>query len=83
MPGKVFAHVLLARLQLLLDSNKRPSQSGFMRGRSAIDAIHLLSKLHVKFTLPLTWCMSISSQHSTAWTDGHYGERSEEKVYQT
>jgi len=46
--GKVFAHVILARIQPLLDRTCRPQQSGFTRGRSTIDAIlalHLLSEI--------------------------------------
>ena len=41
VPGKVFAHVLLARIQQLLDirPTRRPEQSGFVAGRSTIDAI--------------------------------------------
>ena len=56
VPGKVFAHVLLARLQPLLDRNKRPQQSGFTAGRSTVDAIlalRLLSELHYAFSRPL------------------------------
>jgi len=56
VPGKVFAHVLLARLQLLLDATRRPEQSGFVAGRSTIDAIlalRLLSELHREFDRPL------------------------------
>jgi len=56
VPGKVFAHVLLARLQPLLDATRRPQQSGFVAGRSTIDAIlalRLLSELHREFDQPL------------------------------
>jgi len=56
VPGKVLAHVLLARLQPLLDLNKRPQQSGFTAGRSTVDAIlalRLLSELHYTFSRPL------------------------------
>ena len=48
-PGKVFAHVLLALLQPLLERTKRTHQSGFTRRRSTIDAIlalRLLSEIH-------------------------------------
>jgi len=38
LPGKVFAHVLLARIQPLIDQCCRPQQSGFTAGRSTIDA---------------------------------------------
>jgi len=34
VPGKVFAHVLLARIQPLIDLARRPKQSGFVAGRS-------------------------------------------------
>ena len=56
VPGKVFAHVLLARIQPLLDKVRRPHQSGFTAGRSTIDAIlalRLLSELHREFNRPL------------------------------
>jgi len=48
VPGIVFASVLLARLQPLLTTRRRPQQSGFTPGRSTIDAIlalRLLSEL--------------------------------------
>ena len=56
VPGKVFAHVLLARIQPLLDITRRPEQSGFVAGRSNIDAIlalRLLSEIHREFDRPL------------------------------
>ena len=56
VPGKVFAHVILARIQPLLDRTCRPQQSGFTRGRSTIDAIlavRLLSEIHREFNRPL------------------------------
>ena len=56
VPGKVFAHVILARIQPLLDMTRRPQQSGFARGRSTIDAIlalRLLSEIHREFNRPL------------------------------
>jgi len=56
VPGKVFAHVLLARIQPLLDMTRRPEQSGFVAGRSTMDAIlalRLLSDLHREFDRPL------------------------------
>jgi len=56
VPGKVFAHVLLARVQPLLDMTRRPEQSGFVAGRSTMDAIlalRLLSDLHREFDRPL------------------------------
>jgi len=49
VPGKVFAHVLLARIQPLLDMTRRPEQSGFVAGRCMMDAVLalcLLSDLH-------------------------------------
>jgi len=54
--GKVFANVLLARLQPLLTARRRTQQSGFTAGRSTIDAIlalRLLSELHHEFSQPL------------------------------
>jgi len=56
VPGKVFAHVLLERIQPLLDMTRRPEQSGFVAGRSTMDAIlalRLLSDLHREFDRPL------------------------------
>jgi len=56
VPGKVFAHVLLARLEPLLAESRRPQQSGFTSGRSTADAIlalRLLSDLHREFSQPL------------------------------
>ena len=46
---KVFAHILLARIQPLLDKCRRTQQSGFTAGRSTMDAIlalRLLAELH-------------------------------------
>jgi len=57
IPGKVFAHVLLARIQPLLNLRRRPQQSGFTACRSTIDAIlalRLLSEINRKFERPLT-----------------------------
>jgi len=52
----VFVHVLLPRIQPLIDLTRRPEQSGFVAGRSTIDAIlalRLLSELHREFDRPL------------------------------
>ena len=65
VPGKVFAHVLLGRLQPLPE---RPNQSGFTAGRSTIDAIlalRLLSELHREFNRPLLVEYVDIKQHST------------------
>jgi len=56
VPGKVFAHVLLARLQPLFNFFRRLQQCGFTAGRSTIDAIlalRLLSEIHHEFNQPL------------------------------
>ena len=56
VPGKVFARVILARIQPLLNRTRRPQQSGFTRGRSTIDtifALRLLSEIHHEFNRPL------------------------------
>jgi hypothetical protein len=56
VPGKVFAHVLLNRLNPLLVENRRPEQSGFTAGRSTVDAIlalRHLAELHSEFKRPL------------------------------
>jgi len=55
-PGKVFAHVLLSRIDPLLRSKRRFEQSGFTSGRSTLDAIlvqRLLSEVHREFSQPL------------------------------
>ena len=56
VPGKVFAHILLTRINPLLTSHRRHQQSGFTAGRSTVDAIlalRLLSELHCAFDRPL------------------------------
>ena len=56
VPGKVFSHVLLERIQPLLQMTQRPQQSGFTAGRSTIGAVfalRLLSELHRQFSRPL------------------------------
>ena len=56
VPGKVFAHVLLNRLDPLFVKCRRPEQSGFTKGRSTMDAIlalRLLVELHREFQRPL------------------------------
>jgi len=56
VPEKVFADVLLARLQLLLSICRRPQQSGFTASRSTIDsilALRLSLQLHHEFNQPL------------------------------
>jgi len=39
VPGKVFAHIILARIKPTLLSHRRPQQSGFTPGRSTCDRI--------------------------------------------
>jgi len=54
VPRKVFAHVLLACLDPLFHSSRRPHQSGFTRSTlDAILALKLLSELHCEFQKPL------------------------------
>jgi len=56
LPGKVFAHVLLSRIDPLLRSKRRFEQSGFTSWRSTLDAIlalRLLSEVHREFSQPL------------------------------
>jgi hypothetical protein len=56
VPGKVFANILLARIEPLMSDSRRPQQSGFTAGRSTCDAIlalRLLSDLHREFNRPL------------------------------
>ena len=48
--GKVFAHILLARIQPLLDKCCRPQQSGFTAGRSTMDAsLEIVGRVTPKF----------------------------------
>ena len=52
VPGKVFAHVLLARLDPLPQKHHWPHQSGFTHCRSTLDAIlalRLLAEIHGEF----------------------------------
>ena len=42
VPGKVFAHIILARIKPTLLSHKRPQQSGFTPGHSMCDRIAIL-----------------------------------------
>lgn len=54
--GKVFGHVLLARLQSLLDKVHQPQQSDFTNSRSTLDAIltlWLFSEIHREYCKPL------------------------------
>jgi hypothetical protein len=56
VPGKVFAHVLLARIKPLLTTLRRPQQSGFTSGRGTADAalaLRLLSEIHREYNRPL------------------------------
>jgi len=63
--GKVFAHILLACIQPLLDKFCRPQQSGFTARRSTMDAIlalRLLAELHQNFSRELhVACIDIKS----------------------
>jgi len=51
VPGKVFSHVLLERIQPLLQMTKSPQQSGFTAGHSTIDDCYLGSMINIG-TLP-------------------------------
>ena len=56
VPGKVFAQVLLSRIEPLLMEHRRPQQSGFTTGRSTADAflaLRLVSEVHREFNRPL------------------------------
>ena len=56
VPGKVFAHVILTRIQPSLRRQRRPQQSGFTAGRSTMDVIlapRLLAEQHHAFNRPL------------------------------
>ena len=45
MPGKVFAHIILARIKPTLLSHRRPQQSRFTPGRSTCDRIATLCNI--------------------------------------
>jgi len=56
VPGKVFAHVFLTRLDPLLQKHHWPHQSGFTHCRSILDAILalcLLAEIHREIQQPL------------------------------
>ncbi|KAI8482551.1 hypothetical protein Bbelb_396990 [Branchiostoma belcheri] len=56
VPGKVFAHVILARLRPLLLLKQRPEQSGFTPGRSTVDrvlSLRLLAEMRREYRKPL------------------------------
>ena len=60
VPGKVFTHVLLSRIDPLLRSKRRFEQSGFTSGRSTLDAIlalRLLSEVHHEFSQASACCL--------------------------
>jgi len=46
MPGKMFAHIILARIKPTLLSHRRPQQSRFTPGRSTCDRIATLCNMH-------------------------------------
>ena len=78
VPGKVFTHVLLSRIQPLLESALRPQQSGFTAGRSTVDAIlalRLLSELHREFDrqFHVAYLDCTSKRRSTLSTALHSG----------
>ena len=79
IPGKVFAHVLLARIQPLLDATRRLQQSGFVAGRSTIDAIlalRLLAEIHREFDRPLHVAfLDIKAAFDSVYTARHCGKR--------
>jgi len=81
----VFTHVLLARINPLLTSRRRPQQSGFTAGRSTTDAIlalRLLSELHWEFDRPLHVASGLRRPEAllTPWTDKLCGKLSGERV---
>ena len=45
MPGKVFAHIIFARIKPALLSHRRPQQSGFTPGRSTCKRIATLCNI--------------------------------------
>jgi len=52
VPGKVFAHIILARIKPTLLSHKRPQQSGFTPGRSTCDCLCNIAQQRQDFGHP-------------------------------
>lgn len=80
---KVFAHVLLDRMQLLLNRHHHPQQSGFTVGQLTIDTIltlQLLFELHQEFNCPLRVTYF---DIKVLWSTGqHFGSQWKELVFQ-
>ena len=75
VPGKVFAHIILARIKPTLLSHRRPQQSGFTPGRSTFDRIATLCNIAQRrqdFGHP-TFAAFISVLHLTLLADPHCG----------
>jgi len=56
VPGKVFTHVLLARVKSRLHDHRRIEQTGFMPKRSTVDRILTLNMIyqqHTEFNQPM------------------------------
>ena len=86
MPGNVFLHVLLERMEPVLQMAQRPQQSGFTAGSSIIDAIlalRLLSELHRQFSRPLYMHLSILNQPLIQLTEMLSGKLCAPEGYQT
>jgi len=82
VPGKVFAHVLLSRIQPLFESARRPQQSGFTAGGSTVDAILALSCIG-SLIAHSTWPTLTSKRHSTPSTALHSGRHYAVRASQT
>jgi len=85
VPGKVFATSswpAFSRSYL----TRLPEQSGFVAGRSTIDAIlalRLLSEVHREFDRPLNVVyLDIKAAFDSSWTDVPFGKRSGAEVSQ-
>jgi len=87
MPGKVFSHVLLERIQPLLQMTKQPQQSGFTASRSTIDAtlaLRLISELHGQFTCPsYVAFVDIKSAFDSVLTEMLFGKLHAQEGHQT
>ena len=72
-PGKVFAHIILARIKPTLLSHRRTQQSGFTPGRSACDRIAILCNKYCTTGIQLLQHLLTSVLHLTLLADPRCG----------
>ena len=73
VPGKVFAHIILARIKPTLLSHRRTQQSGFTPGRSACDRIAILCNKYCTTGIQLLQHLLTSVLHLTLLADPRCG----------